>query len=139
MQNLNGQTITIQGWMVESGLLERNELLIYAIIYSYSQGGQGIYYGKKSYLMRWTGYKIRQVRYILLNLEKKELIKREKMIKSGVEYVCYSIVYDKIKHFIDVDNAEKKEREKEKIKERVKDFEKFKQFNTRYDDENFYI
>lgn len=138
MHNLNGQALTIQGWMVESGLLERNELLIYAIIYSYSQGGQGIYYGRKSYLMKWTGYKIRQVRNILLNLENKNLIKREKIIKSGVEYVCYSIVVDKIKPFIEIDNVAKQDREKEKVKERLKDFEKFKQFNTR-SEKDFYI
>lgn len=138
MHNLNGQALTIQGWMVECGLLERNELLIYAIIYSYSQGGQGIYYGRKSYLMKWTGYKIRQVRNILLSLENKKLIKREKMIKSGVEYVCYSIVLDKIKPFVEVDSIAKKDREREKIKERLKDFEKFKQFNTR-SEKDFYI
>jgi hypothetical protein len=138
MYNLNGQSVTVQGWMVESGLFERNELFIYAIIYAYSQGGQGLYYGRKSYLMKWTGYQKRQVRNILASLEKKELIQRGTMSKNGVDYVCYEIVHDKIKPFIDVDNVAKQEREKEKIKERLKDFEKFKQFNTR-SEKDFYI
>lgn len=138
MYNLNGQTITIQGWMVESGLLERNELFIYAIIYSYSQGGQGIYYGTKSYIAKWTGYTTRQVKSILLKLEDKKLITRGTITAGGVEKVCYFANFEKIKPFLDVDNVAKKEREKEKIKERLKDFEKFKQFNTR-SEKDFYI
>lgn len=110
MDSLKGQSIVIQGWMIESGLLERNEIFIYAIIYSYSQGGKGIYYGTKSNLEKWTGYKKRQIRNILISLEDKGLIKREIMIKNKIEYVCYTALTDK---FFAEEKQEEKVQEKE--------------------------
>lgn len=125
MDSLKGQSIVIQGWMIESGLLERNEIFIYAIIYSYSQGGKGIYYGTKSNLEKWTGYKKRQIRNILIGLEDKGLIKREIMIKNKIEYVCYTALTDKF--FAEEKQEEKKE---EKVQEKESSKRSKNRFNN---------
>lgn len=75
---------------------------------------------------------------ILLKLEEKKLITRGTVTAGGTKKVCYFANFEKIKPFIDIDNVAKQDRVKEKIKERLKDFEKFKQFNTR-NEKDFYV
>ena len=53
MQSLNDKYISIQGWMVEELKLKGNDLLVYAIIYGFSQDNQSEFTGSLSYLARW--------------------------------------------------------------------------------------
>lgn len=46
--------VNIQGWMITELGLKNAELMIYALIYGFSQDGQGRFRGKLAYLMEWT-------------------------------------------------------------------------------------
>ena len=61
--------INIQGWMVTKLGLKGNALLIYAIIYGFSQDGESMYTGTQGYLADWTSSSketIRKIRHLLL-------------------------------------------------------------------------
>lgn len=45
--------ITIDGWMINELNLKGNELIIYALIYGFSQDGQSEFYGSRSYIAGW--------------------------------------------------------------------------------------
>lgn len=47
--------ICIQGWMRTELGLKGNDLLVYAIVYGFSQGGEGVFRGSLQYLADWTG------------------------------------------------------------------------------------
>ena len=50
----NGNYITIQSFMVKDLKLKGNELLVYAMIYGFSQNGQTKFTGSLQYLADWT-------------------------------------------------------------------------------------
>lgn len=60
--------ITIQGWMVTELKLSGNDLLVYAIIYGYSQDGQSCFYGSRQYLADWCNCTVRGIQKNLSNL-----------------------------------------------------------------------
>lgn len=66
----------IYGWMVTQLKLKGNELLIYAIIYSFSQnnGGDGIFNASTAYLCEWTSLSKRSVIDGLFSLTERNLI-----------------------------------------------------------------
>lgn len=66
----------IYGWMVSKLNLKGNELLIYAIIYSFSRNnnGEGVFNASTSYLCEWTNSSQRNVINCLSSLIKKNLI-----------------------------------------------------------------
>lgn len=45
--------ITIDGWMINELNLKGSELIIYALIYGFSQDGQSEFYGSRSYMAGW--------------------------------------------------------------------------------------
>lgn len=51
----DSDSVTVQGWMVNELGLKGNSLLIYAIIYGYSQNGKGDYHGGYRYLAEFAG------------------------------------------------------------------------------------
>lgn len=68
-------TLVIPGWMVFELHLNYSELRIYALIYGYSQGGQGEFYGSLQYLAEWCGLANKSnVHRVLQALIKKGLI-----------------------------------------------------------------
>lgn len=103
--------ICVEGWMRSQLGLKGNELLIYAIIYGFSQAESQVYSGTAGYLAEWTGQSRRNVMRELASLtEKGLLIKGEKVI-NGVkfaEYRCADVTpwgmtnchggYDKMSH-----------------------------------------
>ena len=50
----NENFIVIQGFMINELDLKGNELIIYAIIYGFSQDGENKYTGSLNYLANWT-------------------------------------------------------------------------------------
>lgn len=66
----------IYGWMVTQLKLKGNELLIYAIIYSFSQNnnGDGIFNASTAYLCEWTSLSKRSVIDGLFSLTERNLI-----------------------------------------------------------------
>lgn len=86
--------IVIQGWMVKDLALKNNELLIYAIIYGFSQDGDNKFTGTLQYLADWTGSTKQGVSKNLKSLlEKNLIIKYEKLI-NGVKVCEYAAVKD---------------------------------------------
>lgn len=84
--------INIQGWMVKELELKGNELIIFAIIYGFSQDGISKFTGSLTYLAEWTNSTKQGVLKALNNLQKKELICKKEIIKNKIKYCEYSVL-----------------------------------------------
>ena len=71
--------VTLLPWMVEDLGLSGLDLIVYAIIYGYSQGKQGVYYGTLQYLSCWTNATENGIKKSLKSLIDKGLIKKVKV------------------------------------------------------------
>lgn len=87
-----GTYLTVQKWMVENFGLHGDELLIYAIIYGFSQDGKSCYTGSSKYLRFWTGKSKETVLNNLKSLRKKNLIARKRKPNNSGNPEFY--VYD---------------------------------------------
>ena len=85
----NEQYIPIQGWMVNELKLKGNDLIIYAIIYMFSQAEDQKYNGSLQYLANWTNSSKQGVQKNLKSLIDKNLVKKEVEILNGVNYCSY--------------------------------------------------
>ena len=84
--------ITILGWMVSELGLKGNALLIYAIIYGFSQNEDNSYKGSRQYLADWVNSTVQGVSKCLKKLvEDGMIIKKENMI-NGVKFCEYTAV-----------------------------------------------
>ena len=86
----DGNYITIQGWMRTDLNLSGNELIVYAIIYGFSQNEQGEFTGSAQYLADWVGCTRRTIMTILNKLVEEKLISKTELIlnnnEKGVSY-----------------------------------------------------
>jgi len=82
--------LIIPGWMIFELKLNYSELRVYALIYGFSQGGQGDFHGSLKYLADWCGLSTRSnVLRVIRSLQDKQLIKCSKeriMSPSGRIY-----------------------------------------------------
>ena len=86
----DGNYITIQRWMRTDLKLSGNELIVYAIIYGFSQNKQGEFTGSAQYLADWVGCTRRTVMTILSRLVEEKLItKTEIVLNNNVTRVSY--------------------------------------------------
>lgn len=86
-----GWYITILQEMRDTLGLKGNELLVYAVIYGYSQEGQGCFYGSLSHLCDICGIASRQTAISTIKrLMDKGLINKTETIHKGVKYVSYT-------------------------------------------------
>lgn len=95
----DGNYITIQGWMRTDMKLTGNELIVYAIIYGFSQNKQGEFTGSAQYLADWVGCSRRTVMRVLNNLVEEKLIsKTELILNNNEKRVSYQAKrgYDKL-------------------------------------------
>jgi hypothetical protein len=86
--------VNIQGWMLTELNLKGNELLIYAIIYGFSQDESSSFRGSLQYLADWTNSTKQGVlKCIKILLEKNFIIKKEEMRNNIklVEYSCQKV------------------------------------------------
>jgi hypothetical protein len=84
----------VQGWMITDLNLKGNELLVYAIIYGFSQNGDGQRYtGSIQYLADWTNTTKRSVMNNLTSLVEKGYIEKNEVIKNGVRFCEYYASY----------------------------------------------
>ena len=81
----DGNYITIQGWMRTDLKLSGNELIVYAIIYGFSQNKQGEFTGSAQYLADWVGCTRRTVMTILNKLLEAKLISKTELILNNNE------------------------------------------------------
>ena len=68
--------IQIQGFMLTDLHLSGNDLLIYAIIYGFSQTGEGVFDGSREYLAEWCNASLSSIKRSLKALQEKGLIKQ---------------------------------------------------------------
>ena len=81
--------LTIQGWMRTKLGLKGNDLLVYAIIYGFSQDDDQVFSGSLKYLAEWTGATKEGVRKNLKSLLDKDLIRKETEVKNNITFCKY--------------------------------------------------
>jgi DNA-binding HxlR family transcriptional regulator len=84
--------INIQGWMINQLNLSGNKLIVYAIIYGFSQDGVSKYSGSSSYLAECTGISKQAVLEILRVLTEDGLIIKEVKTQNGQKFCDYYAV-----------------------------------------------
>lgn len=87
----NENYILIQGFMVNELELKGNELIIYAIIYGFSQIDNQMYEGGLQYLAEWTNSTKQGVLKSIKSLLEKNLIGKEEYFINGVKFVKYYV------------------------------------------------
>ena len=85
----NENFITIQGWMVNELGLKGNELLVYAIIYGFSQAENQVFNGSLQYIADWLNTSKQTVINTLKHLQEKELIEKKEQYLNGVKFCEY--------------------------------------------------
>lgn len=81
--------IVIQGWMRTELSLKGNDLMVYAIIYGFSQTENQKFTGSLQYLADWCGATKQGIMKNLKNLLDKNLIVKEEKFENGVKFVAY--------------------------------------------------
>ena len=81
--------INIQGFMVTKLGLKGNELLIYAIIFGFSQAEGQAFTGGLRYLADWLNTSKRTVMDNLKSLVEKDLLEKEESFINGVKFCTY--------------------------------------------------
>lgn len=79
----------ISGWMLNQLGLKGTNLLVYAIVYGFSQDGEGEYNGSLQYLAEFTGASRRTVINALKELTDKGYLLKEERKVNGVKFNAY--------------------------------------------------
>jgi hypothetical protein len=83
--------LTIEGWMRTALNLSGNELIVFAVIYQFSQGKAGRYIGGLPYLADWCGCHPDTARRAIRELEERGLIEALRGEVNGVPYCNYIV------------------------------------------------
>lgn len=84
--------ITIQGWMRNILGLKGNELLVFSLIYGFSQDGVSEFRGSIKYIQEWTGASKPTVMKCLESLVSSGLIiKRDIVLADNLKLVAYKV------------------------------------------------
>ena len=81
--------ISVQGFMVRDLQLKGNELLVYAVIYGFSQAENQVFNGSLQYLADWTNSTKRSVMTCLKSLIDKGYIGKSEKFINGVKFCEY--------------------------------------------------
>ena len=93
----NENFYVIQGWMVNELNLSGNELMIYAIIYGFSQESNSWYEGSLSYLSSFINCKSKTtVLSVLKELQEKGLVEKQEHEINNVKFCKYRTVYQNL-------------------------------------------
>lgn len=84
--------INIQGFMITKLGLKGNELLVYALIYGFSQDGNCKFSGSLSYIAEWISSSKQTVINTLKSLEAKGLIIKEQEVINNITFNKFSVV-----------------------------------------------
>lgn len=82
--------ITIQGWMRNQLNLKGYELIVYALIYGFSQDGNSKFSGTRRYIAEWCGCSMRTVDNTLASLIAKKLIVKHEKYVNGIRMCDYT-------------------------------------------------
>lgn len=85
----DGNYINIQAFMIKDLNLKGNELIIYAIIFGFSQAENQTFSGSLQYLADWTNSTKQGVMNCLKSLQAKGHIVKEENYINGVKFVSY--------------------------------------------------
>ena len=91
--------IVIQGWMRNALQLKGNELMVYALIYGFSQDEESEFTGSIAYIAEWIGATKQTVHNTLKALQEKELIRKEVINHKGVRFCTYQAILPVVKNF----------------------------------------
>lgn len=83
--------ITIQSFMVRDLGLKGNDLLVYAIIYGFSQMESQEYYGSLKYLMEWTNTTKKTMITTLSGLCERGLLEKREKTVYGIKHTFYRV------------------------------------------------
>lgn len=81
--------ITIQAFMVNELKLKGNELLVYAIIWGFSQDGESEFTGSLNYLADWCNTSRQTIITVLQSLCEKQLIIKNVEYKNNLKFCTY--------------------------------------------------
>lgn len=84
--------IAIQGWMRTKLNLKGYELIVYALIYGFSQDGNSKFSGTRRYIAEWCGCSLRTVDNTLTALLAKTLIVKHDKYVNGIRMCDYTAV-----------------------------------------------
>lgn len=87
----DGNFIVVQSFMVKDLKLKGNELIVYAIIYGFSQDGENRFTGSLQYICDWTNSSKQGIMKTLKSLVEKGLIEKTEIYKNGVKFVEYHV------------------------------------------------
>lgn len=94
MNNVSNENyIVIQGWMINDLKLKGNELVIYAIIYGFSQAVNHSFNGSLQYLADWTNSTRRGVQKNLASLVEKGFLTKNDISIKGIKMCEYSVCF----------------------------------------------
>lgn len=85
----NENFILIQGWMINNLKLSGNDLLVYAIIYGFTQDGEQWFEGSRSYLGEWCNSTKQGIQKNLKRLVESNLILKKETFINNVKFCKY--------------------------------------------------
>lgn len=89
----------VQSWMVTDLKLSGNDLIVYAIIYGFSQDGESRFTGSLQYLADWCNATKAGIQKNLKNLIEAGLIEKYESFKNNIKFCEYSCIpYNKVAH-----------------------------------------
>jgi hypothetical protein len=90
--DISEQYINIEGWMVSRLGLQGDQLIAYAIVNGFSQGGAGEYTGGRQYMSEFLGWSTHKSGRLLNELLERGLITRREVSRHGAQVVyAYSV------------------------------------------------
>lgn len=87
----NENFILIQGWMINNLKLSGNDLLVYAIIYGFTQDGEQWFEGSRSYLGEWCNSTKRGIQKNLQRLVENNLVLKKETFVNNVKFCKYKV------------------------------------------------
>ena len=96
--------ICIQGWMISKLNLKGNDLLVYAIIYGYSQDGSSWFSGGLQYLADWINGTKQGVIKNLKHLESRGLIKKVSEVVDKITVTKYQYIPEVLSDYREADD-----------------------------------
>ena len=82
--------IVVQGWMINQLKLKSNELMLFAIIYGFSQDNESEYTGSLNYLCKALNCSKPTILKNIKSLIDKELLIKRDVYNNGVKFCSYS-------------------------------------------------
>lgn len=81
--------LTLQGWMRTDLHLKGSDLILYALIYGFTQDGESEFSGSLTYMQQWAGITRQSVLNTLERLQAAGLIEKQKTTVNGIAVCRY--------------------------------------------------